>query len=283
MTVLPQSSRMPEGMEIQVRNRQFNLQKHLGADWLDKDPFKTAFFNSMSMSFPVGEKSFIDSVRAFSDKIDDPKLKKEMSGFFGQEGMHRREHQKYNEVLCEQRGYDLDKLEARWIKRVEQLNKRGKKIIALGGTVAAEHFTAILAEKLLMGWQMDNLPAKMKELWLWHASEELEHKSVAFDVYEQMGGSFGLRKMMLRIFTYHFFKDLLSCTFSMLRHDKQLWKWKTLKSGVKFMFGKGGFIRELWPQYKVFYKAGFHPWNHDNSHLLDLHASTEQVGLEKPA
>ena len=283
MTVLLQSSGMPEGMEIEVRNRHFDLQKHLGTDWLDNDPFKTAFFNSMSMSFPVGEKSFIDSVRAYSDKIKDPKLKKEMSGFFGQEGMHRREHQKYNELLCEQRGYDLNKLESRWIKRVEQLNARNKKILVLGGTVAAEHFTAILAEKLLMGWEMKNLSSHMKELWLWHASEELEHKSVAFDVYQQVGGSFGLRKLMLRIFTYHFFVDLLACTFSMLRHDKQLWKWKTFKSGVKFLFGKGGFIRELWPQYKMFYKADFHPWNHDNSHLLDLRAATEQAGLGKPA
>ena len=64
MTVLLQSSGMPEGMEIEVRNRHFELQKYLGTNWLDNDPFKTAFFNSMSMSFPVGEKSFIDSVRA---------------------------------------------------------------------------------------------------------------------------------------------------------------------------------------------------------------------------
>ena len=86
MTVLLQSSGMPEGVEIQVRNRQFDLQKHLATDWLDNDPFKTAFFNSMSMSFPVGEKSFIDSVRAYSDKIQDPKLLKEMSGFFWARG-----------------------------------------------------------------------------------------------------------------------------------------------------------------------------------------------------
>ena len=283
MTVFLQSSRMPEGMEIQVRNRKFNLQEQLGEDWLDGDPFKTAFFNSMSMSFPVGEKSFIDSVRAYSDKIDDPKLKKEMSGFFGQEGMHRREHQKYNESLCEQRGYDLDKLESRWIKRVGQLNKRGKKIIVLGGTVAAEHFTAILAERLLLGWDLDGMSKEMKELWLWHAGEELEHKSVAFDVYQQVGGTLGLRKFMLRIFTYHFFVDLLSCTFSMLRHDKQLWKWTTFKSGWKFMFGKKGFIRELWPQYKMFYKADFHPWNHDNSYLLNSPLLDESQGLEKPA
>ena len=44
MTVFLQSSRMPEGMEIQVRNRKFNLHEQLGKDWLGDDPFKTAFF-----------------------------------------------------------------------------------------------------------------------------------------------------------------------------------------------------------------------------------------------
>jgi len=260
---------MPEGVEIQVRHKDFNLEKILATDWLDGDAFKTAFYNSMSFSFPIGEKSFIDSVRAYKDKITDPKLNKEMSGFFGQEGLHRREHQKYNEMLCAQRGYNLETLEAPWAKRVAQMDKRASKMMKLGSTVAAEHFTAILAENLLSGWSLENVAPPMKELWLWHASEELEHKSVAFDVYTEIGGTYKLRKIMMRLFTFYFLLDMLSNTFSMLRHDNQLWKWKTIKSGFKFMFGKGGFIRAMWPEYKTFYKRGFHPWDNDNRELLD--------------
>ncbi len=277
MTVVLQSSRMPDGIEIKVRNRQFNLEQQLEGDWLDGDAFKTAFFNSMSMSFPIGEKSFIDSVRAYSDEINDPKLKKEMSGFFGQEGMHRREHQKYNELLCAKRGYNLEKLESGWAKRVSQLNKRGTKLMVLGGTVAAEHFTAILAEKLLQGWLLENVAPEMKSMWLWHASEELEHKSVAFDVYLAVGGSHKLRKFMLRLFTLHFLMDIMASTFSMLRQNKQLWKWSTLKSGIKFTFGKGGLVRTLWPQYVSFYKKDFHPWNNDNRELLENYLAAETV------
>lgn len=277
MTVVLQSSKMPDGIEIKVRNRQFNLEQQLEGDWLDGDAFKTAFFNSMSMSFPIGEKSFIDSVRAYSDEIKDPKLKKEMSGFFGQEGMHRREHQKYNELLCAKRGYNLEKLESGWAKRVSQLNKRGTKLMVLGGTVAAEHFTAILAEKLLQGWLFNDVPKEMKDMWLWHASEELEHKSVAFDVYQSVGGSYKMRKFMLRLFTLHFLMDIMASTFSMLRQNKQLWKWNTLKSGTKFIFGKGGLVRTLWPQYKSFYKKDFHPWNNDNRELLENYLAAETV------
>ena len=54
----------------------------------------------------------------------------------------------------------------------------------------------------------------------------------------------------------------------MLRHDKQLWKWGTLKSAIKFMFAKDGFIRQHWPEYKKYYHEDFHPWDHDNRELL---------------
>ena len=59
MTALHTVSRMPEGMEIEVRNRHFDFASKLASNWLDNDAFKTALFNSMSISFPIGEKSFI--------------------------------------------------------------------------------------------------------------------------------------------------------------------------------------------------------------------------------
>ena len=96
MTAITSASRMPEGMTLEVRNIEFDLNKQLSKDWLDNDPFKTAFFNALSMTFPAGERFFIDSVRHFRDKVKDPKLKQEISRFIGQEAMHSREHKKYN-------------------------------------------------------------------------------------------------------------------------------------------------------------------------------------------
>jgi predicted metal-dependent hydrolase len=82
MTVIASASRMPKGMNLEVRNIKFELSEQLSKDWLDNDPFKTAFFNALSMSFPAGERFFIDSVRNYQDEVKDPKLKKEMSRLF---------------------------------------------------------------------------------------------------------------------------------------------------------------------------------------------------------
>ena len=73
----------------------------------------------MSITFPAGEKFFIDAVRHYRDEITDPELQEHIRGFCGQEGFHRREHQLYNETLCEARGYDLQKLEGKLTKRLE--------------------------------------------------------------------------------------------------------------------------------------------------------------------
>lgn len=270
VTAIPQASRTPEDVSITVRNREFDLEKLLATDWLDNDAFKTAFFNSMSISFPVGEKAFIESVRFYSDRINDPKLKKEMSGFFGQEGMHRREHQKYNEMLCAQRGYDLTKLESPFVNRINRVKSMqyGNRIM-LASTCGAEHFTAILAAQSLNGWMLGNVDSAMKNLWLWHASEELEHKSVAFDVYNSIGGKYTLRRRMYLFFTFNFLRDTLKNSFYMLHKNRQLWKLSTFKSCAKFLLGREGLVRTFWSDYKAYYQKDFHPWDEDNRHLLD--------------
>ena len=55
----------------------------------------------------------------------------------------------------------------------------------LAATVALEHLTAILAAALLDGrsGSLAGADPRVAELWRWHAVEETEHKSVAFDVY----------------------------------------------------------------------------------------------------
>jgi predicted metal-dependent hydrolase len=269
MTVIAHASSMPEGMNLEVRNMRFDLSEQLSKDWLDNDPFKTAFFNALSMTFPAGERFFIESVRLYKDEVKDPKLKQEMSDFYGQEGMHSREHRKYNRLLCEQRGYSQKKMEDRTEKMIQLGKEKMPAIAQLAATCGVEHLTAILADKILNGWMLKDADAQMRSLWEWHSAEELEHKSVAFDVYLDVGGNYRARKMTLRIFTIHFLWNLLANTAYMLRKDKKLWKWFTLKSGFKFLFAKDGVLREMRADYLTYFDPDFHPWDDDNRHLLE--------------
>ena len=139
----------PANVQIKPRNRSHDIAQALEGEWLDNNAFLTAVFNGMSITFPAGEKFFIDSVRHFGNDIADPTLKEHIRGFCGQEGFHRREHQRYNEALCATRGYDLEKLEGKMTKRLAWAQKNLSPLQNLAITVAIEHFTAVLAELLL--------------------------------------------------------------------------------------------------------------------------------------
>ena len=271
MTAVRSISKTPDGVTIQPRNMNFELEKSLATDWADNDPFLTAVFNAMSMSFPSGERNFIDSVRHYQDRITDEKLLNDVKGFYKQEGIHSREHRKYNKILCEQRGYDYDDLESVFLRRIEMGNNdpRITPRVILASTVSVEHFTASFGESLLEGRILKNIDGPIGELWQWHALEELEHKSVAFDVYEQIGGSHEMRTRVMRLSMVTLLIDTLRVTFKILRHDKQMWTWSTLKGLSKFLFSKTGFIRAHVPAYKDFFRKDFHPWDRDNRDLLE--------------
>ena len=49
--------------ELVVRRLLIDLETPFERHWCGGDAFRTAFFNALSMSFPVGEQFFIDAVR----------------------------------------------------------------------------------------------------------------------------------------------------------------------------------------------------------------------------
>ena len=179
--------RYPKTRRIRFRFNEEAEKKY----FVDGDMVYSHFVAGLSGGFPPGEEGFIRSVRRFADRITDPDLKKRVAGFIGQESMHGQEHRHLNEKLVEM-GYPIEwwdskRLKARQIRLEERLPAR----VHLAMTAAAEHYTAVLAERVLSSDEIQSIPAE-PEMWHllnWHALEELEHKSVAFDVYRAVGGT----------------------------------------------------------------------------------------------
>jgi predicted metal-dependent hydrolase len=259
----------PEDARITPRNRSHDVSSALRGEWLADDAFLTAFFNGMSIAFPVGEKFFIDAVRHYADRITDPALKADIQGFCGQEGFHRREHQRYNETLCAVRGYDLNALEGPLAGRLNWARKNLSPMKNLAVTIAIEHFTAVLAEILLReGSILDRADPAMRTLWRWHAAEELEHKCVAFDVYRAVGGSEELRVAVMRRVSVLLAFELTRTLFTILKRDGKLLNLRLWRRGLASLFGKQGVFSGAWPLYRPYYQVGFHPEQQDTRELL---------------
>ena len=102
-------SATPADLHIRPRNRNFSSALIDRRRWVGGDPYASAFFNALSVTFPEGETFFIESVKKFRKRVP-PKLQQEIRAFIQQEAIHSREHLCFNEHLkaCD---FDISRLE----------------------------------------------------------------------------------------------------------------------------------------------------------------------------
>jgi len=251
--------------------------------WCGGDAFRTAWFNALSMSFPVGEQFFIDAVRQGAATLPPEarvQFEPAIKGFIGQEATHRRIHALFNDHLARQ-GL-VNRWDARALRRLKRLEGVDLRIW-VGATAATEHFTAILAEHLLSDRSsLVGAEPRLATLWLWHASEETEHRSTAFDLYRAMGGNEEWRLRLFRVVTWNFVTDALRQTVNNLWHDGNFWRARTWLEGWRFLFGRHGIVRALSAPWRGYLRADFHPSQQDDrlaTAWLREHASVwEPVG-----
>lgn len=252
--------------ELVVRRLLIDLEAPFARQWNGGDAFRTAWFNALSMSFPVGEQFFIDAVRLGLKALPDDQreaMAADIQGFIGQEATHRRIHALFNGQL-EQQGHHNAWAEraVRRLKRLEGLDPRHW----VAATAATEHITAIFAEWMLAHPEcLDGAEPRLRTLWTWHASEEAEHRSIAFDLYLALGGNDLWRHRFMRIVTVHFLSDVFRQTIRNLWHDGELFKPRTWRSGWQLLFARGGLIRSIYRPWKRYFEPGFHPSQQDAS------------------
>lgn len=252
--------------ELVVRRLLIDLEAPFARQWNGGDAFRTAWFNALSMSFPVGEQFFIDAVKLGLKALPDDQreaMAADIQGFIGQEATHRRIHALFNGQL-EQQGHHNAWAEraVRRLKRLEGLDPRHW----VAATAATEHITAIFAEWMLAHPEcLDGAEPRLRTLWTWHASEEAEHRSIAFDLYVALGGNDLWRHRFMRIVTVHFLLDVFRQTVRNLWHDGELFKPRTWRSGWQLLFARGGLIRSIYRPWKRYFEPGFHPSQQDAS------------------
>lgn len=255
---------------IPPRRMDFEFAEDTKRYWYRNSPFLTTFWSTLSTLFPEGETFFVDSVRNYRKDITDPLLKAQVSGFIGQEAMHSKEHKAFND-LAEKHGFPANNLD----RDLGVLLRFARKVLPkkhqLAVTVALEHYTAILAEQLLRdpSHQANIQDPEALKLWMWHALEENEHKIVAYDVYNLIGGGYFTRIMSMIIVTFFFFAVVGIGHVRMLWADGKLFDiWGNLK-GFWYLWSPKGLFPKLLPQYLDFFRPGFHPNDHDTVQLLD--------------
>jgi len=237
--------------------------------WCDNNPFRTHFLNAMSAIFPEGEKYFIDSTRPFRDSVTSSELTSQLNEFIKQENWHGYAHKKYNEWL-EQQGLPAKQAAQEHLNRMNWLQKKFSPETNLAITVGLEHITALTGGyNLRKRTFMKRMHPHFEHIWRWHSVEEVEHKSVCFDLWRSINGKETTRQWFMVFATILYWWSVGKATIQFLHADRQLFKWSTVKDAWQFLFAKNGMIRENTNRYFDYYKKDFHPNDHDDSLLLN--------------
>ena len=276
MTAQAPTARRTNQSEVQPRQMDFQYDESIPRYWFGGDQFKTLLLTALSCTFPEGERFFVRSVRRYQKSIQDPELAERVKGFIGQEAHHGNEHETFN-ALMEHNGIPANKVEKFVHEGLKWRESRMSPERALAKTCALEHFTAMLAEAILSNEEIfEGMDERMLPLWLWHAIEESEHKSVAFDVYQDQVGSYWIRASEMAGTTIEFIGFTIFHYWQLRADMDDPTDWRSVARGLNWLLGRPGWLRRLGPVYRAYYKRDFHPGKRDGTAL-------RRKGLQKLA
>lgn len=280
----------PNNLKIIVRNVKNDYYSTLKKNvyWYKNDVIVSHFFNALQATFPEGEKFFIqaanDGANILTRKgVLDQKLKDDVESFIHQEALHSQQHTLWTDALIKI-GY---KKMAKYNNQLRNVSLWFRKnvpvVLRLAITAAAEHYTASLAF-LFTHVKSEILTESLlpfRNLLLYHAMEEIEHKSVCYDLYQCLSGNyFG------RLFGFYFITlDLMISIYIRYRYllkKDGVWDKNNRRKVRAYLFGRAGIIKGLLSRVKAYLKPSFHPWQTDERILINnlFHNYQVQMNLE---
>ncbi len=217
-----------------ARHVRFDLDDVASFQWNPSVPHFALAANSLSLLMPAVEPYVIRSVGRAGRDLDgsQTQLKIEVDAFCRQEAAHQAQHRELNAAICAQftSAQPLERRALATYRWVEQHTSDSFGLAFAAGSEAIAYSIArwfsSRADRLMTG-----ADPVVGALFVWHLAEEVEHKSVAIDVYRACGGgrlryaaATMLSLLMLAVFTWW-------GTVAMMADDGRLWsvgKWVQL-------------------------------------------------------
>ena len=174
-------------------------------EWIPNQPFASHFINEINMILPAGEFWFCRVYNQALPHVTDAKLRADVLAFMRQEAMHARAHGSACTEYLAAHGIDtqrnlavMDRLFERALadepfgRRLPKALQKRWLVFRLGIIAAVEHMTCVLGKYALNNteWEKAGADPVLLDLIRWHGAEEIEHRSVAFDLYTHLGGGY---------------------------------------------------------------------------------------------
>ncbi|MBH2001604.1 MAG: metal-dependent hydrolase [Moraxellaceae bacterium] len=252
--------------------------KQVDLSFYMNNQFATIFFATLSVFLTYGEDLVIETARHHRDLLKDPILRQRVTSLIGQEAIHSKLHNEFNDAIVEL-GYPVRLYRFLGEQFFDHIFLKFPQPLKLSLMAGIEHFTAVLAEYMMAHEQNFYFSddAKTRALWMWHMLEESEHKDVAYDVYQTLNGNYALRisGFFLAYFTILGLIPFAATFVPVLRKPQEMLTskfWKDTRRGIKLVFSpKDGVFGSTQGRIFDYLRTNFHPNDHDASAYFEYY------------
>lgn len=258
------------------RRPKFRFAEELRRRWCHNTIFYTMLLNAYTIMFPAVERYTVTVLRAILGEITDPELKARASAMIAQEAIHAKQHEDSLQVLQKtcvdhsfvERFNQVVMASLHWLAR--PFGRLGNYVL-LAGVAGGEHWTTIVSRESIKFRAFDYANGPMADLFLWHATEEIEHKSVAYDVLQHLRPGYLIRVLGFVIATFiFFFLNIVTLVFliGQMRVQEFLHPRFYTEILLFLLWWPGAIWKTLWALIE-YCLPGFHPDKHNDDKLLE--------------
>lgn len=201
---------------ITVRTMNFPLPGAIDPIIMAGEPEESYTLIGVSLLLPYLEPYLIRTMKVARSHLSDPVLLADLGKFSAQEGQHYRQHRRFNEAVHASGFPRLTALEEELSRDYQRFSDERPLAFNLAYAEGFEAFTTALARFVLEERWLDRMPPAVRDLFGWHLIEELEHRTVAFDVYERISGNYGRRVLVSLYAQWHLLRFVIRATAHML-------------------------------------------------------------------
>jgi len=179
--------------DITVRQMDFQFPDGMDPVVIPGEPERSYGIVALSLLLPYLEPYLIRTMKEAKKRVTDPDLLADLEKFRAQEGQHYQQHIRFNDAIREWGFPGLEKFE----DELDADYRRFSQTKSLRWNLAyAEGFEALTTAVAHFSFETklnDGMHPAAADLFTWHLVEELEHRTVAFDVYDHLCGSYPYR------------------------------------------------------------------------------------------
>lgn len=278
---------------VPIRHMDFQFEaRELDDTFFRNTELASAYFEALSIFLTFGEDLVIDTARHHRKFLKDPVLKQRVTALIGQEAVHSKMHNEFNDTL-EANRYPVAFYRFLADQVFEYGFKKFPNRLQLSLMAGIEHFTAVLAEFMMKNEDIffETEDEKQRALWMWHMLEESEHKDIAYDVYQTLSGSYPLRVsgFALAAVTILVLVPFGASLIPIIRKPSNFLRpryWKDVGRSLALLAGpRNGVYGSTIAHILDYMRPGFHPNDHDTTEYLEYYKEkllNPQAGLLAP-